>query len=82
MHPVRGSIHEKYAYDRLMNGNFASDMDAFILANPQIQLWIHGHMHDPFDYGIGGTRIVCNPRGYVQYEQRAQEFEIKYIDLL
>ena len=80
--PSKSSIHEKYAYDTLMNGCFYSDLDEFILANPQIQLWVHGHMHDPFDYGIGGTRVVCNPRGYVQYEQRAQEFEIKYIDLV
>ncbi len=27
-------------------------------------LWIHGHMYDPFDYEIYGTRVVCNPRGY------------------
>jgi Icc-related predicted phosphoesterase len=80
--PSKSSIHEKYAHDTLMNGNFYTNLDEFILGNPQIQLWIHGHMHDPFDYGIGGTRVVCNPRGYVQYEQRAQEFEIKYIDLL
>ena len=79
--PSKNSIHEKYAHDTLMNGNFYTDLDEFILANPQIQLWIHGHMHDPFDYGIGGTRVVCNPRGYVQYEQRAQEFEIKYVEL-
>jgi Icc-related predicted phosphoesterase len=79
--PSPSSIHEKYANDSLMNGNFYSNMDQFILDNPQIQLWVHGHMHDPFDYGVGGTRVVCNPRGYVQYEQRAQEFEIKYIDL-
>ena len=79
--PSRSSIHEKYEHDTLMNGNFYTDMDEFILANPQIQLWIHGHMHDPFDYGLGGTRVVCNPRGYVQYEQRAQEFELMYVDL-
>ena len=79
--PSPSSIHPKYMNDDLMNGNFYSNMDQFILDNPQIQLWVHGHMHDPFDYGIGGTRVVCNPRGYVQYEQRAQEFEIKYIDL-
>jgi len=79
--PSRLSIHEKYAHDTLMNGNFYTPMDDFICANPQIQLWIHGHMHDPFDYGLGGTRVVCNPRGYVQYEQRAQEFELKYVDL-
>jgi len=79
--PSRLSIHEKYAHDNLMNGNFYSDLNEFILANPQIQLWIHGHMHDPFDYGLGGTRVVCNPRGYVQYEQRAQEFELMYVEL-
>ena len=76
------SIHEKYANDDLMNGNFYSNMDQFIMDNPQIQLWIHGHMHDPFDYGISGTRVVCNPRGYIQYEQRAQEFELQVIELL
>jgi Icc-related predicted phosphoesterase len=79
--PSRLSIHEKYAHDALMNGNFYTDMNEFILANPQVQLWIHGHMHDPFDYGLGGTRVVCNPRGYVQYEQRAQEFELMYVEL-
>jgi Icc-related predicted phosphoesterase len=80
--PSPSSIHPKYANDDLMNGNFYSNMDQFILDNPQIQLWIHGHMHDPFDYGIGGTRVVCNPRGYIQYEQRAQEFELQVIELL
>jgi Icc-related predicted phosphoesterase len=80
--PSSSSIHPKYANDDLMNGNFYTNMDQFIMDNPQIQLWIHGHMHDPFDYGIGGTRVVCNPRGYIQYEQRAQEFELQVIELL
>lgn len=80
--PSKNSIHEKYAGQTLMNGNFASDMDQFILNNPQIQLWIHGHMHDPFDYKIGDTRVICNPRGYINHEQRAQEFELLYLDLL
>jgi Icc-related predicted phosphoesterase len=79
--PSQSSVHEKYSYDTLMNGNFYSNLDNFIQANPQVQLWIHGHMHDPFDYGIGGTRVVCNPRGYVQYEQQAEDFEIKYVEL-
>jgi len=79
--PSFNSVHEKYAHDTLMNGNFYSNMDDFILANPQVQLWIHGHMHDPFDYGLGGTRVICNPRGYVQYEQRAFDFELMYVEL-
>jgi len=27
-------------------------------------LWIHGHTHTFFDYRAGGTRVICNPRGY------------------
>lgn len=30
----------------------------------QPKLWIHGHVHTPFDYRIGNTRVVCNPMGY------------------
>jgi len=51
-----------------MNGAYHSDLSEFILDHPQIKLWTHGHTHHPFDYMIGGTRIVCNPRGYDGYE--------------
>jgi len=34
-----------------------------------------------YDYMIGSTRIVCNPRGYVEYEQRADEFELLTIEV-
>ena len=42
---------------------FVSDLEARIL-QWQPQLWLHGHTHDSFDYRIGGTRVVANPRGY------------------
>ena len=32
-------------------------------------LWIHGHIHESFDYKIGKTRVVCNPRGYASIEE-------------
>jgi hypothetical protein len=57
-----------------MNGAYSSDLSEFILDHPQIKMWTHGHMHDTFDYLVGSTRVVCNPRGYVKYEQRADEF--------
>jgi Icc-related predicted phosphoesterase len=28
-------------------------------------IWVHGHIHQPFDYFVGRTRIICNPRGYL-----------------
>jgi predicted phosphodiesterase len=27
-------------------------------------IWFHGHIHDPCDYMIGDTRVLCNPIGY------------------
>jgi hypothetical protein len=44
-------------------------------------LWTHGHMHNTSDYLMGDTRVVCNPRGYDKYEQRAKEFELKYMEI-
>jgi Icc-related predicted phosphoesterase len=62
--PSFQSISEQYKHDTLMNGGYASDLSEFILDRPQIKLWTHGHMHQTFDYMIGQTRVVCNPRGY------------------
>ena len=56
-----------------MNGAYSSDLSEFILDHPQIQAWVHGHTHYNFDYMIGSTRILCNPRGYVGYERGTQE---------
>lgn len=62
--PSLQSVHESYKDEYLMNGGYHSDLSEFILDHPQIKLWTHGHTHHPFDYKIGETRIVCNPRGY------------------
>lgn len=62
--PSHQSIHPQYAHDTLMNGGYHSDLSEFIMDHPQIKLWTHGHTHHCFDYMIGDTRVVCNPRGY------------------
>jgi len=62
--PSFQSCHPMYGSDTLMNGGYHSDLCEFIMDHPQIKLWTHGHTHHPFDYMIGETRVVCNPRGY------------------
>jgi DNA repair exonuclease SbcCD nuclease subunit len=62
--PSFQSVHEMYQAQTLMNGGYHSDLSEFIMDHPQIKLWTHGHTHFPFDYKIGETRVVCNPRGY------------------
>lgn len=79
--PSQQSTHPMYAEDTIMNGGYSSNMDEFITERPQIRLWTHGHTHHEFDYVIGATRIVCNPRGYVGYEQQAQDWQLKFVDV-
>jgi Icc-related predicted phosphoesterase len=79
--PSRQSTHERYQGDHYMNGCYSSEMDDFILDRPEICLWTHGHTHEDFDYYIGSTRIVCNPRGYDGYEARAGFWQPKLVEL-
>jgi len=79
--PTQQSIAEWFKHDTLMNGAFASDLSEFIMDRPQIKLWTHGHMHNVSDYMVGDTRVVCNPRGYIGHEQRAKNFELKYMEI-
>ena len=48
-----------------MKARFVSDLD-HLTGGDRVQLWIHGHTHDSFDYRLNGTRVVCNPRGYAR----------------
>jgi Icc-related predicted phosphoesterase len=68
MAPSFQSVNEKYKHDFNTNGGYASEMSEFILDYENIKVWVHGHMHDPVDYMIGDTRVLCNPRGYIPWE--------------
>ncbi|WP_279483212.1 metallophosphoesterase [Aureimonas sp. SK2] len=60
--PTPRSIHPRFEGD-VMNPAFASDLtDLIVRVGPD--LWIHGHVHNSFDYRIGRTRVVANPKGY------------------
>lgn len=60
------SIAEMYRHT-MMSAGFASRMEDLILDTGPT-LWCHGHTHFSFDYTLGSTRIICNPRGYVGHE--------------
>lgn len=79
--PSKASTHPRYKNETLMNGGYSSELSELILDHPEIKLWTHGHTHEDFDYMIGGTRIVCNPRGYINYESRADNFKLKVIEI-
>jgi Icc-related predicted phosphoesterase len=81
--PTFQSIHPKYKNEFHLNGSYASDLEEFILKMPQIKLWAHGHIHYASDYKIGGTRIVCNPRGFETVDSNEQTGwnENKFIEI-
>jgi Icc-related predicted phosphoesterase len=79
--PTYASCHPRYADDKIMNGGYHSDLSDLILDNPQIKLWTHGHTHDRFDYMVGTTRVVCNPRGYSGYESIADRFLLQVVEV-
>ncbi|MEV8470228.1 metallophosphoesterase [Ralstonia sp. UNC404CL21Col] len=69
--PSGQSVAPQYQDDPLTPA-YASRMESVVqLAN----LWIHGHMHDSFDYTVGECRVVCNPRGYAPKGRGAENLE-------
>lgn len=60
--PSRASTHQRYALSRA-NFLFSSEVSSLAYTFEPCT-WAHGHTHDPFDYRLGKTRVVCNPRGY------------------
>ena len=62
--PSRRSIHPRFD-GALLNACFVSDAE-YLFDAGRVDLWIHGHTHNSFDYRMGATRVVCNPRGYTR----------------
>ena len=58
-HPL--SVHPRYI-GQALNAAFVSNLSELL---PKADLWIHGHVHDSFDYRVAGCRVVANPCGYV-----------------
>ena len=79
--PSKLSTKPRYEKEVIMNGGYSTALDEFIMDHPQIKLWTHGHTHEDFDYMVGSTRIVCNPRGYDAYEERADRFKLKFVEV-
>jgi predicted phosphodiesterase len=78
--PSELSVATQYKGD-MLNGAFRSGLDDFIEQRPQIRYWLHGHTHHNFNYWIGETRVVCNPRGYVGHESMADWFKLQYLEI-
>jgi Icc-related predicted phosphoesterase len=62
--PHRDSLAQKFATEWLSTA-FVSELPLELFEVPV--LWIHGHTHTSFNYRVGNCRVVCNPRGYMNW---------------
>lgn len=63
--PSLQSVDPKYQKPPYNEYNccFVTDLDP-IIEHFQPLYWIHGHVHDYFNYNVGKTQIIANPFGY------------------
>lgn len=79
--PSKLSVTDPYK-GNVLNKFFVNDLDNFIIANPDIKLWIHGHTHTPVDYMVGNCRVVANQCGYPRENHKLmRDYRIKTIEL-
>lgn len=76
--PSYRSVHPRYA-GLALNQFFVHEMDDLI-EERKPALFIHGHTHEPCDYKIGETRVICNPLGYPN-EYPGRHWEPKIVEV-
>jgi Icc-related predicted phosphoesterase len=71
------SIHDRFKGGKSdhLNAAYASNLEQLMGA---AVLWVHGHTHDSFDYDMYGTRVVCNPRGYLGKDVEEEELNKRF----
>lgn len=67
MGPSFQSIHENFKTGHYanLNGAYVSNLE-YDIVDSQPDVWVHGHVHNSFDYMIDQTRVATNPRGYAK----------------
>ncbi|WP_370261570.1 metallophosphoesterase [Limnobacter sp.] len=73
--PHPQSIHPRFNLSPI-NAAFVSDLGHLM---GKADVWVHGHMHDSFDYTVHqngcSTRVLVNPRGYVRKKGKARKMQ-------
>ena len=77
--PHKDSVAARYA---------GANSDYWVNHMPELMgyadVWIHGHTHNSFEYKVGKTSVVCNPRGYAVNQEIPENFlfdKVKVIEV-
>lgn len=68
--PSDKSVSPKFKGDPT-NCFYVCDME-MLIEDQKPAVWCHGHTHSSMDYKINDTRVLCNPFGYLNYEENPQ----------
>lgn len=68
MAPSYRSVHQELISHPEHTPYYYSSLDGFI-EEIDVDLWLHGHTHGHSDYFIGKCRVICNPRGYMLFNE-------------
>ncbi|CAO1660401.1 metallophosphoesterase [Vreelandella arctica] len=72
--PLHDCIPGQYLGDALSPA-FASNLPQLM---GKMDIWVHGHVHEPVDILRNGTRVIANPGGY-PYEFTPELFKSDYV---
>ena len=61
--PTLAALDRRLYEGSLLNPYFINDCE-WLVQYLKPKLWVSGHTHTPFDYQVGDTRVIGNPRGY------------------
>lgn len=62
--PGNALRRSSYSKPGLLDACYYADMEQYVGNEDKAVLWVHGHVHQSYDYMINNTRVVTNPYGY------------------
>lgn len=63
-HSPGNVLKRKGRMGNLLDHCYFANIEELIGHHNKVNLWVHGHTHQNWDYMINETRVVCNPYGY------------------
>lgn len=78
--PTLGALDRELYDGNRLNPYFINDNEVLVRA-VDARLWVSGHTHSPFDYQVGRTRVIGNPRGYHDNDPRPKFSVMKTVEV-
>jgi len=78
--PSLRSVHDRFQGD-YYTPYFVNNLENR-MGHLKAKLWVHGHVHDSFDYFMpNGMRVVCNPLGYPKETSNINDYFVKIVEV-